>query len=362
MDGTSTALRTARLWQPLVCFGLLASIGLSVMAIEWAIHSEAFGADGPRVVQGERDRQRIQAAIPGHRGPHRAARSGRSRRFAGRRLFLRRLEHEMVDARAGPAARRAKTRPRLRRRRRVALFPPAIPRGYLVKHKKLLQAGPEKTLIVFGASFINAKAIDDGPTTFFPNLWRRYGLYRYDFGKGIEPVSHGSLLDAYYLEKARCSSFVQGMIDKAGRMAVPRALRRRKTEKDPAAFTADYKRRMGPHWEADIRQHGRELQEWFDYVHGQGMNFAVVLLPLASWHGPPLPYPPKYRAEIAAFCKRNHNPDGQAVPLYDLTSIAGDDDFADHIHMNASGLPKTDAALMEIARKFLKKTGAWPGR
>jgi hypothetical protein len=65
---------------------------------------------------------------------------------------------------------------------------------------------------------------------------------------------------------------------------------------------------------------------------------------------------------IEEFCKTNRNADGSEVPLYDLTAIAADDDFGDHIHMNASGLPKTDAALMYIARKFLERTGSWPGK
>jgi hypothetical protein len=226
---------------------------------------------------------------------------------------------------------------------------------YLVKHKDLLRAGPEKTLIVFGTGFINSRPALEGPATFFPYLWRRYGLYRYDFAKGIERVSYGNrFLDAYFLEKARCSSFVQGLIDKAGRLMVPKILRRRATEKDAAAFAAVYEQRMGPDWEDGIRKHGRELQDWFDYVRSQKMNFAVVLLPLASWHGPPLPYPPKYRAEIEAFCKRNN------VPFYDLSALVDDDGFLDHIHMNSKGQPKTDAALMKIARTFLMKTGAWP--
>ena len=195
----------------------------------------------------------------------------------------------------------------------------------------------------------------------FSNLWRRYGLYSYDHKKGIEPISRGSWLDAYFLEKARCSSFMQGVIDKAGRMAVPKRLRRRKTEKDPAAYAADYQRRMGSDWEENIDLHRQELQGWFDYVKSKNMNFAVVLLPLASWHKP-LPYPPKYRAMIEEFCKQNRNADGREVPLYDLSTIAGDDDFGDHIHMNARGLPKTDAALMDIARRFLEKTGAWPNQ
>jgi hypothetical protein len=50
------------------------------------------------------------------------------------------------------------------------------------------------------------------------------------------------------------------------------------------------------------------------------------------------------------------------VPLYDLSKIAGDDEFFDHIHMNGRGQAKTDARLMDIAREFLKKTWAWPGK
>jgi hypothetical protein len=151
------------------------------------------------------------------------------------------------------------------------------------------------------------------------------------------------------------------MIDKAGRLAVPKSLRRRKTEKDPAVFADDYRRRMGADWEKNIDLHRQELQAWFDYIKQKKMNFAVVLLPMASWHKP-LPYPPKYRAMVEEFCKKNHNADGQEIPLYDLSEIAGDDDFADHIHMNEHGLPKTDAELMEIARQFLKKTGTWPSK
>ncbi len=37
------ALATARIWQPLVCLSLLAGIGLSALAMEAIVHSEAFG-------------------------------------------------------------------------------------------------------------------------------------------------------------------------------------------------------------------------------------------------------------------------------------------------------------------------------
>jgi hypothetical protein len=357
MNATSEALRTARLWQTLVCLSLLAASGLSTLAVESAIHSESFG------VRMDREWSRLNESSNEYKRQYLDTED---------RIVLQDLAD--LDASAGGVYFFGASN--MKWSMRVPDLPPAERKlvhnfgagegspyfhrqftKYLIDHKDLLRAGPEKTLIVFGTGFINAKPAPEGPSTFFPNFWRRYGLYNYDFGRGIEPVSHGnSYVDAYLLEKARCASFIQGLIDKAGRLAVPRALRRRNTEKDRAAYAADYARRMGPDWEDDIRRHGRELQAWYDYARGQKMSFAVVLLPLASWHGPPLPYPPKYRAEIEAFCKKNN------VPLYDLSRIAGDDDFGDHIHMNERGLAKTDAALMEIARSFLKKTGAWPGK
>ncbi len=359
MNGASEALRTARLWQPLVCLGLLASVALSVLAIELALHNEAFGAwmdrrwadvndtsnEYKRQYLDTEDRVVLQdmADLDTSRGGvyfFGASNMKWSMRTPDLPPDVQKLVHNFGAGEGSPYFNQQLTE-------------------FLVKHKELLKAGPEKTLIVYGTGFINAKPSVESTSAFFPNLWRRYGLYGYSYKEGIMPVSRGSWLDAYFLEKARCSSFIQGLIDKAGRMAVPNALRRRKTEKDPAAFAADYQRRMGPDWETNLDLHRKELQAWFDDVKREKMNFAIVLLPLASWHKP-LPYPPKYRATIDEFCKQNRNADGKEVPLYDLSAIASDDDFADHIHMNAQGLPKTDAALMEIARQFLEKTGAWP--
>ncbi|MGA2032026.1 MAG: hypothetical protein ABSG68_07210 [Thermoguttaceae bacterium] len=82
-------------------------------------------------------------------------------------------------------------------------------------------------------------------------------------------------------------------------------------------------------------------------------QFAVVLLPLASWHKQ-LPYPPAYRAMIEEFCAAN------GFRLIDCSDLLTDADFVDHIHVNNRGLPKIDAALMDVAREFLKDKGTWP--
>ncbi len=355
MNDQEKALATARVWQPLVCLSLLAGIGLSALALHAAIHDEALGVwmdiNWAKVNEGSNEYKRqyldtedrvvleeVADLDPSQGGVYFFGAS--NMKWAMRAPDLppeqRRLVHNLGAGEGSPYFHRQFTE-------------------FLVDHKNLLQAGPEKTLIVYGAGFLNAKPASDSPTTVFSNMWRRHGLYSYDFQKGIEPIARGSACDAYFLEKARAASFVQGLIDRAGRMAVPRALRRRAIVKDAAAYAASYKNRMGPDWEEGIEQHRRELQDWLDYVRAQGMGFEIVLLPLASWHQG-LPYPAKYRAMIEDFCATNH------VPLIDESNRLTDDEFFDHIHANTQGLPKIDGALMDVARKFLQEKGAWPDK
>jgi hypothetical protein len=353
MEDQEKALATARIWQPLVCLSLLAAIGLSSVVMEAAIHNEALGIwmdrkwaeandtsnEYRRQYLDTEDRivlQDVADLDPSGGGVYFFGASNMKWSMCVPDLPRpqRKLVHNFGAAEGSPYFHRQFTE-------------------FLVKDKDLLRAGPKKTLIVYGTSFLNAKPASDSPMTLFCNMWRRYGLYRYDFHKGIDPISRGAVWDAYALEKARCSSFVQGLMDRGERLAVPKALRRRNTEKNAAVYAANYKTRMGPEWEEEIRQHRRELQEWLRYVRTQGMDFKIVLLPLASWHKP-LPYPAKYREMIEGFCKTND------VPLVDYSNLVTDDDFFDHIHVNQQGLPKIDAALMDIAVKFLQEKHAWP--
>ena len=180
-----------------------------------------------------------------------------------------------------------------------------------------------------------------------------HGLYSYDYHQGIEPVSRGPAWDAYALEKARCSSFVQGLIDRGGRLAVPKALRRRKTKKDAAVYAADYKNRMGPAWEDGIRQHRQELQDWLDYLR-RGKDRFPDRAPASGQLAPAAALSAQVSGDDREVCAANR------VPLIDYSKLLTDDDFDDHIHVNRQGLPKTDAALMEIARKFLQEKNVWP--
>ena len=85
---------------------------------------------------------------------------------------------------------------------------------FLVNHKKLLQAGADKTLIVFGTCFLNIKPPRDERGVVFTNMWRRHGLYRYDLESGIKPVPSSEFIHQYLVHKGRYASVVHGCLER----------------------------------------------------------------------------------------------------------------------------------------------------
>lgn len=353
MPSTPQALRTARVAQPLVSLALLAAIATSGSLVVALVRSEAVGVwmDAQWVRMNDtanlyarqyldtEDRVVLQD-IPGlDNSLGGVFFFGSSNMKWGTRIpdlpsDQRRLIHNFAVGEGSPQFQRQTIE-------------------YLVKHKNLLSASPEKTLVVYGTGFLNTPSAIDTPLTVYPNLWRRYGLYEYDLAKGISPAPLHSQAKWYYFEKARCSSFVKACLDRGSRSLVPKSLRRRSASKDPAEYARAYERRMGPDWQSNMVRHVEELAGMADYVRGERMQMAVVLLPLASWHRP-LPYPAQYRELVESFCK------SRSIPFYDLSALLDDDEFGDHIHANERGLDRLHAAMMEIALAHLRRTGALP--
>jgi hypothetical protein len=220
---------------------------------------------------------------------------------------------------------------------------------YLVEHKNLIAAGPDKTLVVYGTALLNMKPAEREGNSLFSNMWKRQGLYTYDFDRGIEPAHIAPGLRPYLLEKAKASSFVQALIDRGGRMLVPKALQRRNTSKDAAAYIKNYEARLFGDWRQMLELHRRELQGLADYLQAEKIPFDIVLLPTASWHDK-MPYTVPYSEMIHDFCKQNPR-----VRLIDFSHLLSDNDFFDHIHANDQGLDKLNPRLMELAKGFLEK-------
>lgn len=353
VDDTELRRRSARLWQPLVCCALLATIVVSGIILDVLVHSRALGVwmdvqwarmnDTPvlynRQYLDTEDRVILQdlPTLDSSQGGVYFFGSSNMKwamRIPDLPVEEQRLVHDFGGAEGSPFFQRQFVE-------------------YLVEHEDLLQAGPEKTMIVYGATFLNAKPAVDGERMMFPNLWRRYGLYEYDLRTGVRPAPIWSLAKPYSLEKARCSSFVQGCMDRLGRSFVPKTLRRRNQSIDPVVQRKIYAARMGPDWEENMTAHFEELKSFADYVGQRNMKVAIVLLPLASWHKG-LVYADRYRELLTRFCKDND------VPLVDMSNLLTDDGFSDHIHANDRGLDVLAPALMDMAYDHLRRIGALP--
>ena len=341
---------TARRWQPVICLSMLVIIGLSSASVLWLVHSQAFG------LWFDRQWAEYNGGAPTYAGVYLDSED---------RLTLEQLPD--LDASRGGVfffgasnmkwATRFPEMPEEDRRRIHNFGLPAEGSPYyirqfvkyLVDHKNLLTAGPEKTLIVYGTGLLNMKPADREAKSLFSNMWQRQGLYTYDFDRGVAPASIATGLRTYLFEKAKASSFVQALIDRGGRMLVPKALLRRNISKDSTAYVKNYEARLGSEWRHSLEVHRQELQSLADYLRAEKIPFDIVLLPTASWHGK-MPYTAPYSQMIRDFCKQNAR-----VRLIDFSHLLTDDDFFDHIHANDQGLDKLNPKLMELAKGFLGK-------
>ena len=253
MSDQEKSLATARIWQPLVCLGLLAGIGLAVMAMEAAIRNEALGVWWDRKWAEANEGESLY-----------------------RRLYVdnedRAILEELEDLDVSRGGVYFFGGSNLMWATRVPDLPPPqrclvhnfgvggessarYVRQYvefLVKHKNLLQAGADKSLIVFGTCFLNIKPPRDQPGNVFTNMWRRRGFYRYDLETGIEPVPVNDFLHRYLVRKGRYASLVHACLVRFERGLVPKALRRTKRSKNAEVYAADYRQRLGTHWQEDL--------------------------------------------------------------------------------------------------------------
>jgi hypothetical protein len=184
-------------------------------------------------------------------------------------------------------------------------------------------------------------------------MWRRYGLYSYRLSDGIEPAPAPAVLKGYRLEKARCCSFVQAVLDRSKRALVPAGLRRRRQSKNAEEYARMYAERMGPDWRETLAEHTADMGRLLDYLAALKVRVRMVHLPLASWHKP-LPYPAEYRRQIEELCRQ------KSVPVVDFSDLLSDDEFFDHIHANEAGRKKLSPALVNLGLRHLRERGILP--
>ncbi len=226
---------------------------------------------------------------------------------------------------------------------------------YLIERQNLLQAGGEKTLVIFGVSYHNIAHQHD-PDGFFVNLWKRHGFYTCSPTEGIAPLPVSALRRFFHVERVRIAGFLAKL-----RPCIFGEVRRLWREDSPAPPRVhnpkeynDLRRKvLGADWKVKLADQTAEFARMIDYLRARDVRVAVVLLPQGSWEAN-LPFERTYNEEISRICRT------KALPLFDWSHMLDDDDFADSNHPNLFGMEKLQKAFLGIALPHLRRTHALP--
>jgi hypothetical protein len=227
---------------------------------------------------------------------------------------------------------------------------------YLIDQRRILRAGPEKTLVVLGASirptFLPSRSLPPA----WCDGWERHGLFVCDPQEGIRAVPRNPIAKFVEFEETFQAAFTTRLED----IFHQQLIRWRHHGVEPAdthnpALYADVRRQeMGPDWRREIKESVQVFGETLDYLAAQHVQIRVVLMPDGSWENDMLPYKAEFGRELAALCAEKH------VAMFDWSRLLADDEFADMCHATIDGMDKTQSAFLEIALPFLRSTKALP--
>ena len=222
---------------------------------------------------------------------------------------------------------------------------------YLVQQRDLAVAG-DRMRVVLGGYW--SMGLEWDPKAFFKPLWERHGLYRYRGEAGIQPLEMNPAVRWVRQEKAWCSEFLGGVINRLARWTTTGVgMRLAETENiRDQGLVREFARRSAEHpaWQDQLARQMSDLEALICYLRERKVQVTVVLLPQrAAFEEFPLPV--AYRRELRALCSR------LSVPFNDLSRLLSEDEFWDMNHSNYRGLTKTHAILMTIAREHLRSAG-----
>jgi len=212
---------------------------------------------------------------------------------------------------------------------------------FLIDHKGLLAAGPDKSLIVLGLTYADIGNSLDARNYFQESILRS-GLYEYDSETGIVPIPVSPFQRLAKTEEMRCRSFL---------MAVDSLWPSPAVRVEPKQFRKISVMRMGNQWPILLPIQMREEGELLRDLKMRGVHVVGVLLPEGSWNEG-IPAHDQFMVQIRKLFA------DESVPLVDCTGIVPDSDFSDSLHCSMGGEPIIHWALMKIALDFLHQSGA----
>lgn len=217
---------------------------------------------------------------------------------------------------------------------------------YLVDHTGWLEAGGEKTHVIFGICYRSAVSKDE----FFGSLWLRHGFYSYDLHDGIVPAGKCSFVVNYAVERERCAGFLRTVAREIKRGLKPGAPAREKHDQQA------YRQRLvesieATDWQTVMSSEIEQLGDMIHYLKLRGVGCTVILLPRISWTDE-LPYPQVYYQGVEKVCEE------EGVEFIDDSHLFRDEYFVDSSHLTVTGLRQQNKILMEIALGKLHEMNA----
>jgi hypothetical protein len=157
----------------------------------------------------------------------------------------------------------------------------------LVEDNGLLVAGGERTTIIFGLTFQQARR--KGDAMYVHDLFHRHGLYTYDWREGIRRVPVSPLERELILARDQANRFL--------RIAFLSPSRVRVTPDSPEFMRRHMHGVMSGDWRPVMRREVTELAATIDYLQARGVRVWALYPPTGTWHDE-MPYEATYREMV----------------------------------------------------------------
>lgn len=210
----------------------------------------------------------------------------------------------------------------------------------LVEDNGLLEAGGERTTVILGLTFQQARLKGDG--MYVRDLFRRHGLYTYDWTAGITRVPMSPVEREYILARDEANRFLRIVAHSPSRVRLT---------PDTRAFMYEHMNGvMAGDWRAIMRSEVEELRQTIDYLRARGVNVWALYPPMGSWQDE-MPYLATYREMVDPILQSRN------VRLADYGDLLPDDEFMDALHARYNGTVKFHAELRTLALEALAEMG-----
>jgi hypothetical protein len=167
---------------------------------------------------------------------------------------------------------------------------------YLRDREGLLDAGPEKTLVIFGTGYQNVGFNVDAGSNMSRSLALR-GFYDRGLDGSIERSGMGPLRRMITIERARLYGIAGGLKQLAQNLIRDRIGRSRSRFQDVREFNRARTFLMGPDWREKITKELTALMASVDDLRGRGARVLVLLMPQGSWEAN-IPFDRTYNEEL----------------------------------------------------------------